>query len=160
MKTGYNSVIFLSTIWHFYQWHVTNVITTTVTHRLVVCLYWKYMSTNEFLKKAVLLHATKSDIQTHTKCADNTKYKVRILLFTDLVTVMKSKSTGEKHACSIWELGYSFQSGLSKHTRSPHNDVESGLVTWLYYVRVELGPLFKKSVIFMEYKVWYFLLYY
>ena len=55
-------------------------------------------------------------------------------MFTDLVTVTKlpknlSKSTGEKHKCSICGRGYSFRSGLSKHMRSAHNDVESGLVT-------------------------------
>ena len=51
-----------------------------------------------------------------------------------MVTVTKlptnlSKTTGEKHTCSICERGYSFRSGLSKHMRSAHNDVESGLVT-------------------------------
>ena len=73
-------------------------------------------------------------IHKFTQCAGNTECKVQILLFTDLVTVTKlptnlSKSTGEKHTCSICGWGYSFQSGLSKHTRSTHNGVESGLVT-------------------------------
>ena len=60
--------------------------------------------------------------------------QIHILLFIDLVIVTKlpknlSKSTSEKHTCSICGRGYSFQSGLSKHMRSVHNDVESGLVT-------------------------------
>ena len=93
---------------------------------------------NDFLKKSVLFHATsiktKSDTRVYTKCAGNTECKVHISLFTDLVTVTKlptnlSKSTGEKHTCSICGQGYSFRSGLSKHMRSAHNDVESGLVT-------------------------------
>ena len=34
----------LSAIWLFLsQWHVTNAITVTVRHRLVLYLYWKYM---------------------------------------------------------------------------------------------------------------------
>ena len=37
-----------------------------------------------------------------------------------------SKSTGEKHTCSICGRSYSFQSGLSKHMRSAH--MERGLV--------------------------------
>ena len=68
---------------------------------------------NDFLKKAGSFHNTS---------------KVHILLFSDLVTVTKlppnlSKSTVEKHRCSICERGYSFQSGLSKHIRSGHNNV-------------------------------------
>ena len=90
------------------------------------------------LKKAALFHATsnktKNDTEAHTKCAGNTEYKVHILLFIDLVIVTKlpanlSKSTSEKHTCSICGRGYSFRSGLSKHMRSAQNDVESGLVT-------------------------------
>ena len=90
------------------------------------------------LKKAALFQTTsnktKSDIEAHTKCVGNTEYKVHISLFIDLVTVTKipanlSKSTSEKHTCSICGRGYSFLSGLSKHMRSAHNDVESGLVT-------------------------------
>ena len=60
--------------------------------------------------------------------------QIHILLFIDLVIVTKlpgnlSKLTSEKHICSICGRGYSFQSGLSKHMRNAHNDVESGLVT-------------------------------
>ena len=41
METGYNSVTLLLVIWLFLsQWHVTNVFTATVRHKLVVCLYW------------------------------------------------------------------------------------------------------------------------
>ena len=67
-------------------------------------------------------------------CAGNTKCKVHILLFTDLVTVTKLPANlsqlCEKHTCSICGRSYySFQSGLSKRMRSAHNDVESDLVT-------------------------------